>query len=148
MALQDLAQRSGYYREAFDDSAFRDVVLIQLDLPEDRPELQRLFSTQFAVTRAAWNATKLGAKLNPLDDDGAIGVADDFRLDPAPWNQVQLVDGHFHMQMLSVFDNTYFFQLHDYPKMVALHVRLRTLGVERRTGVDLRTGRAEIWLVR
>jgi len=139
MALEDLARHSGYYRDISNEETYRNAVLLQLELPPDRLDLRMLFATEFAVTRTAWNRSVLGQKINP-HNNRQIGVVGDFRIDLA--GRSQLDSNPVQMRMLTVFNNTYFFQVGKFADTLALNVRLKTLGVERRTGSD------DIWLVR
>lgn len=145
MALQDLAQRSGFTH------AVNNVVFLQLELPDSHPELRELFSCQlelddFPITPAEeneWRKSELATRLyeRPGAERGTIGTVTIKAFDR---RNVTSDPDQPHKRLLTLFGQEMLLKniRHDgwYRYGYGFNARVRCLSVERQRG--------RIWLVR
>lgn len=143
MAIQDLAQRSGFTH------AVESVVLLQLELPSTQSELRELFSCQLELDdipnapleQNEWRNSDLAKRLKPGEERGTIGTVTVFRMDQ---RDVTFDPDHRDRRLLTLFGCTtqlgQFRQDNITRYGYSLNVRIRCLSIERDNG--------RIWRVR
>jgi hypothetical protein len=136
MALQDLAQRSGFTQGIDSFDLLKDVVFLQLEMPASQREMRELFGCQLVVSKQVWEATELYERIvSDGDPNGQRSIVGSLYLP----KDTPLVAFTSHFRLLSLFGKEVL-RTNFNPENFITNTRVRCLSVERREG--------RIWLVR
>lgn len=145
MAINDLAIYSAFAKPGGDNSGFFNAqTILQLDLPNDNPELRNLFSCQLSLDQRRWENTDLGKKLKlaaSVEHDLVGGVISNIVL-----SRDKFIGRFALCRLLTLFGRVFNVESHD-PADILLSIKAQTRSVQRIDNSDGSLPKRP-WLVR